>query len=200
MNKSEFLDALKAALSGLPTCDVEERLRFYAEMIEDRIEDGCTEAEAVAEIGSVDEIAEQTLAELPLVGIVKEQIKPKRRLRTWEILLLALGSPLWLSLLVAAFAVVLSLYISLWAVVISLWASFAALAAGGPAGLVAGVCFLADGAAYVGIATMAAGFLSAGLAIFLFFGCKAATKGSALLIPKTMLGLKKHFARKENAS
>ena len=200
MNKSEFLDALKAALSGLPTCDVEERLRFYAEMIEDRIEDGCTEAEAVAEIGSVDEIAEQALAELPLIGIGKERIKPKRRLRGWEILLLALGSPIWLSLLISAFAVVLSLYLSVWSVVISLWATFVTLAVSGPVGIVAGTCHLLDGSVYTGIATIALGFASIGLAIFLFFGCKAATKGSALLIPKTMFGLKKHFARKENAS
>ena len=55
--------------------------------------------------------------------LIKEKT-PKRRLGVWEIVLLVLGSPIWLSLLIAAFAVILSLYISLWAVIISFWAVF----------------------------------------------------------------------------
>ena len=38
MNKQEFIDALRAALSGLPADDVEDRLSYYGEMIDDRIE------------------------------------------------------------------------------------------------------------------------------------------------------------------
>lgn len=42
MNKQEFLTELRAKLSGLPTYDVEERLSFYGEMIDDRTEEGVT--------------------------------------------------------------------------------------------------------------------------------------------------------------
>ena len=56
MDKAQFLDELKKRLAGLPQSDLEERLQFYGEMIDDRVEDGLTEAEAVAGIGSVDEI------------------------------------------------------------------------------------------------------------------------------------------------
>ena len=38
MNKSEFLEELRKGLAGLPKDDVEERLTFYGEMIDDRIE------------------------------------------------------------------------------------------------------------------------------------------------------------------
>ena len=50
MTKQEFLSGLKAKLSGLPQEDVEERLGFYAEMIEDYTEEGLSEEEAVEKI------------------------------------------------------------------------------------------------------------------------------------------------------
>ena len=95
MNKQEFLGALKKRLSGLPKDEIEERLAFYGEMIDDRTEDGRTEEEAVAEIGGADEIAAQIIADIPLTRLVKERIKPKRRLKTWEIVLIVLCSPIW---------------------------------------------------------------------------------------------------------
>ncbi|MBR5538496.1 MAG: hypothetical protein IKU61_01205 [Clostridia bacterium] len=47
MNKQEFLEELRKGLSGLPKEDVRERLNFYGEIIDDRIEEGLTEEEAV---------------------------------------------------------------------------------------------------------------------------------------------------------
>lgn len=94
MNKQEFLTQLRKGLSGLPQNDIEERLMFYSEMIEDQMEDGVSEEEAISTIGSVDEIVAQVVAETPLVKIAKERIKSKRRLRAGEIVLLVLGSPI----------------------------------------------------------------------------------------------------------
>ena len=71
MTKQEFLCALGKKLSGLPRREVDERLAFYSESIDDRIEEGRTEAQAVADIGSVDEIAAQVIAEVPLARIAK---------------------------------------------------------------------------------------------------------------------------------
>ena len=39
MNKQEFLMRLREGLSGLPQNEIEERLTFYSEMIDDRIEE-----------------------------------------------------------------------------------------------------------------------------------------------------------------
>ena len=55
MNKQEFVERLRKGLSGLPQDDIEERLTFYSEMIDDRMEEGLSEEEAVGEIGSVDD-------------------------------------------------------------------------------------------------------------------------------------------------
>lgn len=70
MGKQEFLDELRKGLSGLPRSDMEERLTFYGEMIDDRVEDGLTEDEAAAGIGTVNEVISQITAEIPLSRLV----------------------------------------------------------------------------------------------------------------------------------
>ncbi len=199
MNKQDFLTQLRNKLSGLPQNDIDERLNFYSEMIEDRMEEGLSEEEAVAAAGSVEEIVAQILSDIPLVKIAKEKVKPKRRLSALEIVLLVVGSPVWLSLLVAVFAVIFSLYVALWAVVICLWAVFVSVAACALCGIVVGVAFALGINKLTGIALIGSGILCAGLAIFLFYGCKAATKGTALLAKKMVLGMKRCFVKKEGA-
>ncbi len=199
MGKQEFLVQLRKGLSGLPQEDIEERLTFYSEMIEDRKEDGLSEEEAVSAIGSVDEIVAQVVAQIPLVKIAKERIRPKRRLSAGEIVLLVLGSPIWLSLGIAAIAVILSLYISLWAVIISLWAVFASFAGCSIGGVLACVVFIVNGNGASGIAMLAAGIVCAGLSIFMFYGCKAATMGTLLLTKKMAICIKNCFRVKEEA-
>ena len=52
MRKQEFLDRLERLLACLPADQVAESKAFYAEVIDDRMEDGMTEEEAVAAMGS----------------------------------------------------------------------------------------------------------------------------------------------------
>ena len=177
MNKLQFLQALRKRLSALPKADLEERLRFYSEMIEDRMEEGLSEAEAVEAVGSADTIAAQILEDIP-----HSVYKPAKK--GWEIALLVLGFPLWFPLLVAAFAVALSLYVSLWAVIISLWAVFAALAVCALALLIGGIVSAFGAMISLGIALVGGSLVCAGLSIFLFFGCKALTKGTCVLTKK----------------
>ena len=197
MSKTEFLYELRRRLAGLPQAEIEERIAFYNEMIDDRVEEGLTEEEAVAEIGPVEEIVNQIMAEIPLTAIVRERVKPKRALRAWEIILLVLGSPIWLSLLIAAFAVGLSLYIVLWSVVVCLWAVVVSLAASAVWCLFQ--VFLYQRAGNPGGALFAGGaaLACAGLSILLVFGSLAATKGTARLTKKILLGIKALFVGKE---
>ena len=58
MNKEEFLLTMQNALSGMPRADLEKTLQYYREMIEERVEEGMTEAEAVADVGDPIELAE----------------------------------------------------------------------------------------------------------------------------------------------
>ena len=199
MGKQEFLEQLRKQFSSLPQADIEEQLSFYSEMIDDRMEEGLSEEDAVSAVGSVDEIANQILADTPLTKIVKERITPKRKLSAWEITLLAVGFPVWGSLLISAFAVLFSLYASVWAVVVSLWVSFGAVAGSSLGGVLGGILFICQGHLLSGLATIGAGLVCAGLAILLFYGCKAAVVGTIFLTKKLLLGIKRCFTGKEAA-
>lgn len=193
MLKQEFLAELEAGLSGLPRDDIEERLTFYSEMIDDRMEEGVSEEQAVAEIGTVEEVISRIVAETPLSRLVREKVKPKRTQGTWEIVLLILGSPMWLTLTLAALTVILAVYVVVWALIVSLWALEASLAACSLVGLLTTDIYVLQGNFPAGIAMLGVGVFCAGLTILLFFGCTKATKGSLWLSKKAVLGMKSLF-------
>jgi len=197
MTKLKFLLSLHKQLSDLPQEDVEERLNFYTEMIEDRMEEGLTEEEAVAAVGTVEEIAAQIRSEFSFAGPAKIYPKPKKQLSAWTIILLAVGSPIWLALLIAAFAVIFSAYAALWSVIVSLWAVFASFIGCAAGGIAGSVGFLAAGNSLEGTALLAAGTVCAGLSILAFLGCRAATNGAARLTKRTFLLIMKCFKQKE---
>ena len=200
MNKREFLDALKNALIGLPDDDVQKSLDFYSEMIDDRIEDGLSEQEAVAAIGEPQEIAKQILADIPITKLVRQKIKPKRRISALEIVLLILGSPIWLSLIIAVMAVVFAVYVSLWSVIISLYSVAAAFVASAVGGVVSGVVFICLGKGAVGAFMLGAGLLCLGLGIFMFMVSNLVAKGLIWTSKKIWLCVKSCFIRKGDSN
>lgn len=199
MKKLDFILTLHNRLSGLPQDVAEEWLLFYNEMIDDRMEEGLSEEEAVAAAGSMDEIVQQIIAETPLAAIAKKSLKPKRRLNVLEIVLLILGFPIWFSLLLSGFAVVFSIYVVLWSVIISLWAVFVSVAISSFAVIVAGIILICTGNALTGVVMLGAALICAGLSILMFFGCKAATKGILLLTKQIGIWIKNCFIKKGEA-
>ena len=199
MSKQEFLEQLRKSLSGFPKGEVEERLSFYEEMIDDRIEEGLSEEEAIAAVGPVNTIVLQAVEETPLKTLVKERVIPKRRLAVWEIILLVLGSPIWLSLIIAGAAVLFSLYAVLWSLVITFWAVFVSFVAGAFSGIAAGIFLCARGDVTQGLLFVCAGLVLCGLSIYTFYLCKAATKGLVGCSAKLAIGVKNLFRRKGEA-
>lgn len=198
MNKQEFLEKLDYRLSDMPGIDKDERISFYSEMIDDRIEEGLSEEKAVESIGDIDDIIDQIISEIPLSTIVKEKVKPDHKLKGFEIALLILGFPLWFPLLIAAASILLSIYISLWAAVVSLWAADLCFILSAPAGLVLSLILLFNGQAANSAFMFGCAFIFAGLSIFLFFLCLYASKGLIILIRKIATGIKNSLIRKEN--
>ena len=188
MNKKEFLAALR---KGLPGQEQEKWLDFYSEMIDDRMEDGMREADAVAAVGKVEDILAQILVE------AKPGKKKRRELKTWQTVLLIVGSSLWFSLLIAVASVVFSLLVSAWAVVIGFYAVAVSLVACGLAGLALLILFLIKGNVVAALFAFGAGLLSAGLGIFWFIGTHYATKGVIWLCKKLFSVL---LPRKEAAA
>ena len=66
MTKSEFFWQLMDKLSGLPDEELQDCLTYYTEMIDDHMENGLSEEEAVTAIGDVDDIVSKILEDIPL--------------------------------------------------------------------------------------------------------------------------------------
>ena len=185
MTKIEFLHTLRKKLSGLPENEIEERLTFYSEMIDDGMEEGLSEEEAIARIGAIED---------PTVKVPEsKQQQRKQTLSPWVIVLLIIGAPLWISLLVAAFSVVISLYVALWSVIVSLWATEVALWGCVLGGLLSGIVSICTGSASAGVAHIGMALVCAGLSLFLFYGCKAVTKGTGWLTKKIFVKIRYYF-------
>ena len=137
MKKDEFLSRLGKLLRRLPPEDRERSLHYYAEMVEDSLDDGMDEEQAVAAIGTPEEVAAQILEEIPLPA--------KHRMSATEIVLLVVGSPLWLALGAALAAVLVSLYAVLASLLIGYYALLLACGAGALGGLAWGVFGLLHG-------------------------------------------------------
>ena len=197
MTKQEFLDTLKEKISKLPYDEVEEHLSFYSEMIDDSIEDGLTEEEAVNKIGNVDKIAEEILSEVPFYKLIIEKIKRARDFSNLEVIMIILCAPIWFSLLVAVGAVVFSVYVSIWAIIISLWACFGALVACAPYCFIVGIVNLFSGNPLQGIAVFGVSVCTLGLSIFLFYGVKLLTKLVLHTTKKIALYFKNRLIKKE---
>jgi uncharacterized membrane protein len=138
VNKLEFINQLGALLAPLPKQEIQKVLDYYVESIDDRMEDGMTEEEAIASLGDLSELAEKILAEQPNLSEPPE-VPPeprKRHLPVWAIVLLILGSPLWLGLGAGLLGAFLGIYVAVWSVLLSLLVAAAACLFGGLAGAV----------------------------------------------------------------
>ena len=122
--------------------------------------------------------------------------QPDRHLQIWEVVLLVLGSPLWIVLLITSIAVLLSVYVAVWAVIAALWAVEVSFIAGSFGSIVMSIWKLFQGNGLQSIVMICAGAVLAGLSIFLFFGCKAATKSTVVLTGKIAMKVKSLFQKR----
>lgn len=182
MNKSEFILQLRNGLSGLPQDDVDERLNFYGEMIDDRIEDGLSEEDAVLEI--------------PLSKIVKKKITAKTKPSVLTVVLLIFGSPIWLSLAIVLFAIIFSIFVVLWSVAVVLWSVFVSFLLAAVGTLLYGIitCFLRGGV--IAAVIFSSALIIGGLSVFMFYISKSVTKLMAFITRKTVLSVKKSIIKR----
>jgi len=168
MTKKEFLSRIRSGLGGLPKDEIEQRVSFYEEIIDDKIEEGLSEERAVESLGGVDSVIDNILSEIPLTSFIKRTIKPKRRMSALEITLVVVGSPIWLSILVSILAIAFSIYATVWAVIASLLAVGVSFSISLIAGVVMLFVYIATGNTAVGFFMLGAGLLLGGLSVFIY--------------------------------
>ena len=194
MRKDEFLKELRIRLKGLPEKDVNDRISFYEEMIDDRIDEGKSEEEAVNEIGTVDEVVNEIAKETPLVTLVKEKVKPNRSLRAWEIVLLILGFPLWFPLVLVAIILAFVFYLLIWVIDLVFYVVELSLGVSVFGFLVLFFIYLANGD--MNLMMLGGSIMCAGGAILFYFACVGITKATIKLSKNLILGIKKAFIKK----
>ncbi len=142
MNKQEFLDRLAGQLTSLPENEIVKSMAYYNEMLDDRIEDGMTEEEAVSALGDARIIAESIMYDQSIPALVKAKVtesKDKAASKGLWLILAVAGFPLWFPLLAALAAVVVALYVTVWSVIISFYAVVISLGVACFAGLAGGL-------------------------------------------------------------
>lgn len=198
MHKSDFLTVLGDALQGLPKSDVGKSIEYYNEIIDDQIEDGISEEDAVAALGDPEEVAKQILMDTTLPKLMRVKVKPTRTLHVWEIILLILGSPVWASLLIAAASVLFSLYITIWTVIVSLYAVNLSFALGTVLGLVQSGIFIFTGNVTAAAFYFGAALACLGIAVLLFFGFNKMTGKLVALSKQFVRWIKSLFLKRGN--
>lgn len=185
MNKAEFLTRLRAALGKLPMLEIEQSIAFYSEVIDDRMEDGLSEHEAVASLGDINQIAAQIIAETP--AIPRAVAKANTGNRTLNIVLLIVFSPIWVPLAFSLIMAALSVYFALWMTIVALWVAVVCMFVAGLVAIVSMFVLVATGFPLPGLLCLGWGLAIIGIGLFCVFGVFAASKG--------LFSLSKRFAR-----
>lgn len=160
MTKLEYLKKLKRALRQVKTGERNKSLAYFSECIDDRMEDGVPEQDAVAELESVEAAAERIIAEAEASG----QLKPRRSV--WEVALIVLGFPLWFPILLLIVILALTFYALAWVVLGVLFLLSVVLVLGGAAGVFSLFALLGANPT-AAFASLAVGLAGAGLGLAL---------------------------------
>ena len=190
MTKETFLHQLRIRLTPLPESEIKKRLDYYSELIDDMLEDGISEAEAIASFGSVDQIAQSILYQTSSFNLKTEKSNKKSGWTVTAIILAVIGSPLWLPLLLAFGIVVFALIICILAVVFSLGIVGVLLV------IRAFSLLITEGVCYA-MLTIGSGLLLTGCCLLAFLGAKAAVPWLVQLCSQLFNKSKNLFHRKE---
>lgn len=164
MNKGEFLSQLRLRLGTLSKQELDKTIQYYSEIIDDMLEEGLTEEQAVGSLESVDEIARRIIEENAgaLQPEYADKAPERKKTRTWLVVLLICLFPIWITLF--------CVYISVWAAVVSLLAAGAGMALSLPLAAIGAVFTFMETGWYSGVFEAGAALIISGLGILLFIG------------------------------
>lgn len=203
MNKQQFLTELDNRLVCLALKDREESMGFYAELIDEKMEaEGVSEEEAVASLGSMNEIVYAILDGYPTHKLIGKRMKDSKEHSSNKVLFIVLAVltfPFWIGLLIAAVAVIVSIYISIWAVLVSLAIALGALLLSGVLCLIAS-CFISFTQGLVpALLVLGLGFFLIGACMYLYKPILSACRGLIAVIKQFFTKVKYKFFVREVA-
>lgn len=173
MSKSEeFLQQLKSALAHLPYSEVERVVSYYSENVQDKIEDGVSEEEAIASFGNLDEIVSMIEEEVTITSIVKDKVIKKSKDSNVNKILIGiiavLGIPLWIGLGGLAIGLGIGFLAVFWSIPFALGSMYISLAFTSVSGIFIGFIRMFTFEFATGIAYFGVGVIASGLVVMFF--------------------------------
>ena len=170
MTRNEFITSLSARLQGIPENERNKAIEWYSELICDRMEE-MPEADAVAGIGSVDEIADEIISQYRqnTTAVQSTNTEPQSKTSADKgvntalmIFAIVVLSPIWLPLLIVGLTLALVAVVLVWCAVVTVGVMLVSAAAVGVVGLFYGFWAMfvinpAYGLLVLGTALVAAG-------------------------------------------
>lgn len=194
MNKQEFLQNLRNRLGALPLSEIEKSVNYYSEIIDDYIEDGISEQEAISKLEPMDVIVEKIMYDTPLPVLIKARAKPNWNALT--LLLLILGFPVWFPILASVCAVLFSVYVVIWSLFIALYCVIIAFAISGIAAIVTCPMIFSVNIAG-GLLSLGAGLVCIAISVMIFRPMVLASKELVKLTVFVARKIKSIFIKKE---
>lgn len=123
MSGDEWLRRFEAAArkAGVARGDITEAVEYYREAIDDRIEDHMSEEDIVAALGSVDEAVRAIRESLPPFRRAVAEIRKSRKRTAIAVVLLVLGTVVWVPVAFGLAATAVIVYLVLWVLVGCVW-------------------------------------------------------------------------------
>jgi uncharacterized membrane protein len=198
MSKHDFLVILRDRLGGLPEKDIRDSLDYYSSTIDDLVESGKSEDEAVRALGTIDEVVRAIKSDRPLKEVVKASVASSHWSTgntTLNIVLLVLGFPLWFPLLLTALILVFVAYLLVWLAPLITWIVAVSCAFGGFWSLIEAAIGVVVYGPLQGFAAAGAGLMAIGLGLFAGIGAYYLTRYFVGVSAKLGRGLKGLFVR-----
>jgi len=118
MNKAEFIKALDIELARFDASEKKEILAYYNELIDEKIERGYSEAQAVASIGKIKDVSAGIKADLVNIRLTKRSSLSKISNSFWMLILVLFASPILLPVGIAFLAIFFSVSVTLLSLVL----------------------------------------------------------------------------------
>lgn len=121
MTKTDFINSLKEKLYKIEAKDVDVTISYYSEMIDDYVDSGYSEEEAINKMGSIEQIISEYETSNQDVDKASNETKLYRNILLTNKVLIVLILLLLSPIIIAAFGVFISLVACFFAVLLSTW-------------------------------------------------------------------------------
>lgn len=199
MTRELFLEQLQIALTDAKIEHVDSLVEYYNEMICDRIEDGMEEQDAIAALGSIDEIIKEMILEKPIGTLVKDTVtkshhtaKESGKNTLWMVFII-LGSPLWIPLLLTLLIILGVIYMIPWIMIMTFFIILASFGISALAGIISFVNCLISMDIGTALVSLGVALILGSLSVFLVKPVLWLTKQTLQLGASVIRSIKKRI-------